>query len=69
MLVMFWETEDGIWITDQGGLPINQEEAAELQRLLADYIETRTAADILARKKAVVRKNFPGMYSQMFDEE
>ena len=66
---MFWETEDGIWITDQGGLPVSQEEAAELQRQLADYIEKRTAADILARKKAVVRTHFPGMYSQMFDEE
>jgi hypothetical protein len=62
------EDEKGVWVCDEGGLPISLAEALRLHRQLAEYIESRSESDILAKTKATVARDYPSMYSQMFNE-
>lgn len=61
------QDENGVWVTDEGGLPITIEEAKYLHSLLGKYIQ-RSEDEVARQTRHVVATNYPHMYTQVFDE-
>jgi hypothetical protein len=66
---MFQARQDGsgVWVTDEGGLPITIEEAKYLYALLGQYIQ-RSEAEIARQTRHDVATKYPYMYDQIFGE-